>query len=156
MFGICRQILQDFTMLDFYHMIRKLFIQLREFALFGHFSDGKERATKISRHELLQQFNSVIRRGVATTAGRQLRWTSTYNPGRNPVATDSLQIQQGTQQMRVDTYSSTLSPLAFHDKGKHTGATGGFTNRVPFGFVLAGDLIMVVEGTSSAYEVRRG
>lgn len=46
-FGLCRQILQDFTMHDFQHMIPKLFIRLREAALFGprHLSDGKERAS---------------------------------------------------------------------------------------------------------------
>ena len=46
-FGLCRQILQDFTMLDFHHMIPKLFLRLRETALFGAhtFSDGKERAS---------------------------------------------------------------------------------------------------------------
>ena len=46
-FGLCRQILQDFTMLDFHHMIPKLFLRLRETALFGThtFSDGKERAS---------------------------------------------------------------------------------------------------------------
>lgn len=46
-FGLCRQILQDFTMHDFLHMIPKLFIRLREAALFGprHLSDGKERAS---------------------------------------------------------------------------------------------------------------
>jgi hypothetical protein len=44
-FGICRQILQDFSLLNFYEMIPKLFIRLREFALFGHYSDGKERAS---------------------------------------------------------------------------------------------------------------
>ena len=46
-FGLCRQILQDFTMHDFQFMIPKLFIRLREAALFGpsHLSDGKERAS---------------------------------------------------------------------------------------------------------------
>lgn len=44
-FGICRQILQDFSLVNFYEMIPKLFIRLREFALFGHYSDGKERAS---------------------------------------------------------------------------------------------------------------
>jgi hypothetical protein len=41
-FGLCRQILQDFQ-----YMIPKLFIRLREAALFGpsHLSDGKERAS---------------------------------------------------------------------------------------------------------------
>ena len=46
-FGLCRQILQDFTMHDFQYMIPKLFVRVREAALFGpsHFSDGKERAS---------------------------------------------------------------------------------------------------------------
>jgi hypothetical protein len=44
-FGICRQILQDFSLVNFYEMMPKLFIRLREFALFGHYSDGKERAS---------------------------------------------------------------------------------------------------------------
>ena len=42
---IFRQILQDFSLVNFYEMIPKLFIRLREFALFGHYSDGKERAS---------------------------------------------------------------------------------------------------------------
>jgi hypothetical protein len=46
-FGLCQQILQDFTSHDFQHMVPKLFVQIREAALFGpsHFSDGKERAS---------------------------------------------------------------------------------------------------------------
>lgn len=44
-FGLCRQIIPDFTLLDFYYMIPKLFVQLREAALFRQFSDGKERAS---------------------------------------------------------------------------------------------------------------
>lgn len=44
-FGLCRQIIKDFTELDFYQMIPKLFIRLREHALFSKFSDGKERAS---------------------------------------------------------------------------------------------------------------
>ena len=44
-FGLCRQIIKDFTMLDFYYMIPMLFIRLREHALFSKFSDGKERAS---------------------------------------------------------------------------------------------------------------
>jgi hypothetical protein len=44
-FGLCRQIIKDFTMLDFYYMIPKLFIRLREHAVFSKFSDGKERAS---------------------------------------------------------------------------------------------------------------
>jgi hypothetical protein len=43
-FGLCRQIQQDFTFLDFLYMVPKLSIRLREHALLGHFSDGKERA----------------------------------------------------------------------------------------------------------------
>ena len=43
-FGLCRQIQQDFTLLDFLYMVPKLSIRLREHALLGHFSDGKERA----------------------------------------------------------------------------------------------------------------
>jgi hypothetical protein len=43
-FGLCRQIQQDFTELDFLYMVPKLSIGLREFALLGQFSDGKERA----------------------------------------------------------------------------------------------------------------
>jgi hypothetical protein len=44
-FGLCRKIAPDFTLHDFVFMVPKLSIQLREFALFGHFSDGKERAS---------------------------------------------------------------------------------------------------------------
>lgn len=44
-FGICRQILQDFSLANFYEMMPKLFLRLREFAFFGKFSDGKERAS---------------------------------------------------------------------------------------------------------------
>jgi len=44
-FGLCRQIIKDFTILDFYYMISKLFIRLHEHALFSKFSDGKERAS---------------------------------------------------------------------------------------------------------------
>lgn len=44
-FGLCRQIIKDFTHLDFIYMIPKLFIRLREHALFSKFSDGKERAS---------------------------------------------------------------------------------------------------------------
>ena len=47
-FGLCRQIIKDFTMLDFYYMIPKLFIRLREHSLFSKFSDGKERASGYS------------------------------------------------------------------------------------------------------------
>lgn len=43
-FGICRQIVKDFTMLDLYHMVPKLFIKLREAAFSAHASDGKARA----------------------------------------------------------------------------------------------------------------
>jgi hypothetical protein len=44
-YGLCRKIAPDFTLHDFIFMVPKLLIQLREFALFGHFSDGKERAS---------------------------------------------------------------------------------------------------------------
>ena len=44
-FGLCRQIVKDFTMLDFYFMVPKLFLRLREAALFSQFSDGKARAS---------------------------------------------------------------------------------------------------------------
>lgn len=40
-----RQILQDFSLINFYEMMPKLFICLREFSLFRHYSDGKERAS---------------------------------------------------------------------------------------------------------------
>ncbi|KAF8877789.1 hypothetical protein BD779DRAFT_1789442 [Infundibulicybe gibba] len=44
-FGVCRQIVKDFTMLDFHHMVPKLFVRLREAALSSKFSDGKARAS---------------------------------------------------------------------------------------------------------------
>lgn len=44
-FGICRQIVKDFTMLDFHQMIPKLFIRLREAVFSTSFSDGKSRAS---------------------------------------------------------------------------------------------------------------
>ena len=47
-FSDCRQIIKDFTMLDFYYMIPKLFIRLRKHSLFSKFSDGKERASGYS------------------------------------------------------------------------------------------------------------
>ncbi|KAF7973318.1 hypothetical protein HWV62_15563 [Athelia sp. TMB] len=47
-FGLCRQIVKDFTELDWLFMIPKLFIRLREHAFFGKFSDGKERASGYS------------------------------------------------------------------------------------------------------------
>lgn len=43
-FGLCRQILADFTILDFYYMVPKLFVRLREAVLFRTHSEGKERA----------------------------------------------------------------------------------------------------------------
>ncbi|PSR70772.1 hypothetical protein PHLCEN_2v13350, partial [Hermanssonia centrifuga] len=43
-FGLCRHIVKDFTLLDFYHMIPKLMVQLREVVLRAHHSNGKERA----------------------------------------------------------------------------------------------------------------
>ncbi|THG99770.1 hypothetical protein EW026_g2653 [Hermanssonia centrifuga] len=39
-----RHIVKDFTLLDFYHMIPKLMVQLREVVLRAHHSNGKERA----------------------------------------------------------------------------------------------------------------
>lgn len=47
-FGMCRQIIKDFTMLDFHNMVPKLFIQLRQAALSSKFSDGKARASGYS------------------------------------------------------------------------------------------------------------
>ncbi|KAF8905727.1 hypothetical protein CPB84DRAFT_1823080 [Gymnopilus junonius] len=44
-FGLCRQIVKDFTMLDFHEMVPKLFNQLRQAALSSKFSDGKARAS---------------------------------------------------------------------------------------------------------------
>lgn len=44
-FGLCRQIVKDFTELDWHYMIPKLFLRLREHALFSKFSNGKERAS---------------------------------------------------------------------------------------------------------------
>jgi hypothetical protein len=44
-FGLCHQIIKDFTLLDFFYMMPKLFIRLREHTLFSKFSDGKERAS---------------------------------------------------------------------------------------------------------------
>lgn len=44
-FGLCRQIVKDFTELDWHYMIPKLFIRLREQVFFGKFSKGKERAS---------------------------------------------------------------------------------------------------------------
>lgn len=44
-FGLCRQIIKDFDELDWHYMIPKLFIRLREHALFSKFSNGKERAS---------------------------------------------------------------------------------------------------------------
>jgi len=43
-FGVCRQIIKDFTMLDFYLMVPKLFIKLREAIFSTKFSDGKASA----------------------------------------------------------------------------------------------------------------
>jgi hypothetical protein len=43
-FALCRQIIKDFTMLDFHFMVPKLFVRLREATLFSRFSDGKARA----------------------------------------------------------------------------------------------------------------
>ena len=44
-FGLCRQIVKDFTDMDFIYMIPKLFIRLREHALFLHFSDAAPSVT---------------------------------------------------------------------------------------------------------------
>ena len=43
-FGICRQIIKDFTMLDFYLMVPKLFIKLREAIFSSKISTGKATA----------------------------------------------------------------------------------------------------------------
>jgi hypothetical protein len=47
-FGLCHQIIKDFTLLDFIYMLPKLFIRLCEHTLFSTFSDGKERASGYS------------------------------------------------------------------------------------------------------------
>ncbi|KAF8804267.1 hypothetical protein BYT27DRAFT_7010987, partial [Phlegmacium glaucopus] len=44
-FGLCRLIIKDFTMLDFYYMVLKLFIKLQQAVLSSKFSDGKARAS---------------------------------------------------------------------------------------------------------------
>jgi hypothetical protein len=44
-FGLCRQIIKDFTMHDFHLMIPKLFIKLREAFFSTHTSDGKATAS---------------------------------------------------------------------------------------------------------------
>lgn len=44
-FGICQQIIKDFTMLDFYLMVPKLFIKLREAIFSSKFSSGKAKET---------------------------------------------------------------------------------------------------------------
>jgi hypothetical protein len=44
-FGMCRQIVKDFTMLDFQFMVPKLFIRMRETLFSAHISDGKARAS---------------------------------------------------------------------------------------------------------------
>ena len=43
-FSICRQIIKDFTMLDFYLMVPKLFIKLREAIFSSTFTSGKAKA----------------------------------------------------------------------------------------------------------------
>ena len=43
-FGICRQLIKDFTILDFYFMVPKNFVILREHLFRTSFSDGKNRA----------------------------------------------------------------------------------------------------------------
>ena len=40
-FGMCRQIIKDFTMLDFHNMIPKLFIRLREAFFWACITDSK-------------------------------------------------------------------------------------------------------------------
>lgn len=47
-FGTCRQIIKDFTMLDFYNMIPKLFIRLREAFFRARTADSKARASGYS------------------------------------------------------------------------------------------------------------
>ncbi|KAJ2912563.1 hypothetical protein MD484_g7863, partial [Candolleomyces efflorescens] len=47
-FGTCRKILPDFTLLDFYYMVPKLLVHLRELELFQKLSNGKERASGYS------------------------------------------------------------------------------------------------------------
>lgn len=44
-FGLCRQIVKDFNILDFHYMVPKLFIKLRQTVLSSKFSDGKSRAS---------------------------------------------------------------------------------------------------------------
>ena len=44
-FGLCQQIVKDFTMLDFQYMVPKLFIKLRQAVLSSKFSDRKARAS---------------------------------------------------------------------------------------------------------------
>jgi hypothetical protein len=39
-FGLCHQIVKDFMDMDFIYMIPKIFVRLREHALFTNFSDG--------------------------------------------------------------------------------------------------------------------
>jgi hypothetical protein len=44
-FGLCWQIVKDFTMLDFHYMVLKLFVKLRQAVLSSKFSDRKARAS---------------------------------------------------------------------------------------------------------------
>ncbi|KAI0038584.1 hypothetical protein FA95DRAFT_1505344 [Auriscalpium vulgare] len=44
-FGICRQIVKDFTLQDFHYMVPKLSVRLRQHFFLSHTSDGKERAS---------------------------------------------------------------------------------------------------------------
>ena len=44
-FGLCRQIVKDFTLLDFHYMVPKLFVKLRQAVLSSKVSDGKARAS---------------------------------------------------------------------------------------------------------------
>ncbi|KAF6746318.1 hypothetical protein DFP72DRAFT_1017300 [Ephemerocybe angulata] len=47
-FGFLKLLIKDFTMLDFYFMVPKLFILLREYIFRAHSSDGKARASGYS------------------------------------------------------------------------------------------------------------
>lgn len=47
-FGMCRQIIKDFTVLDFYLMVPKLFIKLREAFFSSHYSDANQQRLAIA------------------------------------------------------------------------------------------------------------
>ncbi|KAK1226504.1 Methionine--tRNA ligase, mitochondrial [Marasmius sp. AFHP31] len=51
-FGKCRRLVKDFMMVQFFEMVPKLFIGLREEALATRFSDGKESASGYSHTDL--------------------------------------------------------------------------------------------------------